>query len=92
MKVFPECIPCLISRVLYEAKLSTNDLATQLKAEEAAVKAMCSTGFDGPIALLSTQMHRAVYRVLGDDDPYRQVKKLANETAVKLLPTVRSII
>jgi len=92
MKVHPECIPCLISRVLYEAKLSTNHIATQLKAEEAAVKAMCSTGFDGPIALLSTQVHRAVYRVLGDDDPYRQVKKLANETAVKLLPTVRSII
>jgi damage-control phosphatase, subfamily I len=92
MKVFPECIPCLTSRVLYEAKLSTNDLATQLKAEEAAVMAMCSIGFDGPIALLSTQVHRAVYRVLGDDDPYRQVKRLANETAVKLLPTVRSII
>jgi damage-control phosphatase, subfamily I len=92
MKVFPECIPCLTSRVLYEAKLSTNDVTTQLKAEEAAVMAMCSIGFDGPIALLSTQVHRAVYRVLGDDDPYRQVKRLANETAVKLLPTVRSII
>jgi len=92
MKVFPDCIPCLISRVLYEAKLSTNDLATQFKAEESAVKAMCSTGFDGPIALLSTEVHRAVYRVLGDDDPYRKVKRLANETAVNLLPTVQSII
>jgi damage-control phosphatase, subfamily I len=92
MKVFPECIPCLTSRVLYEAKLSTNDVKTQLKAEEAAVKAMCSTGFEGPIALLSTDAHRAVYRVLGNDDPYREVKRLANETAVKLLPTVRSNI
>ena len=92
MKVFPECIPCLKSRVLYEAKLSTNDVKTQLKAEEAAAKAMCSTGFDGPIALLSTDVHRAVYRVLGNDDPYREVKRLANETAVKLLPTVQSNI
>jgi uncharacterized protein with ATP-grasp and redox domains len=92
MKVFPECIPCLTSRVLYEAKLSTNDVKTQLKAEEAAAKAMCSTGFDGPIALLSTDVHRAVYRVLGNDDPYREVKRLASETAVKLLPTVRSNI
>src|SRR5674476_979986 len=92
MKVFPECIPCLTSRVLYEAKLSTNDVKTQLKAEEAAAKAMCSKGFDGPIALLSTDVHRAVYRVFGDDDPYREVKRLANETAIKLLPTVRSNI
>jgi len=92
MKVFPECVPCLISRVLYEAKLSTTDRATQLKAEEAAVKAMCRAPFNGPISLLSTNVHRATYRALGDDDPYRNVKRLANETAVTLLPTVRSII
>jgi hypothetical protein len=77
---------------LYEAKLSSTDLSTQLKAEEAAAKTMCRMGFEGPIALLSTEVHRAVYRVLGDDDPYRHVKRLANETAVKLLPTVRSLI
>ncbi len=92
MQVFPECIPCLASRVLYEAKLSSTDLATQLKAEEAAVKTMCRMGFEGPIALLSTEVHRAVYRILGDDDPYRHVKRLANETAVKLLPTVQALI
>jgi hypothetical protein len=92
MQVFPECIPCLTSRVLYEAKLSSTDLSTQLKAEEAAAKTMCRVGFEGPIALLSTEVHREVYRVLGDDDPYRHVKRLANETAVKLLPTVQSLI
>jgi hypothetical protein len=92
MQLYPECIPCLTSRVLYEAKLSSTDLSTQLKAEEAATKAMCRVGFEGPIALFSTEVHRAVYRVLGDEDPYRHMKRLANETAVKLLPTVQSLI
>ena len=92
MKITPDCIPCLISRVFYEAKLSTTDAHTQLKAEEAAVRAMCNTSFDGPVALLSTAVHRATYRALGDDDPYRSVKQLANETALRLLPAVRSII
>ena len=92
MQVYPECVPCLTSRVLYEAKLSSTDVTTQLKAEEAAVKMMCRMGFEGPIALLSTEVHRAVYRILGDDDPYRHVKRLANETAVKLLPSVQSLI
>ena len=81
-----------IAGISYEAKLSSTDFATQLRAEEAAVKTMCRMGFEGPIALLSTEVHRAVYRVLGDDDPYRHVKRLANETAVKLLPTVQSLI
>jgi len=92
MQLFPECIPCLTSRVLYEAKLSSTDPSVQLEAEEAAAKTMCRMGFEGPIALLSTEVHRAVYRVLRDDDPYRHVKRLANETAVKLLPTVQSLI
>lgn len=78
--------------MLYEAKLSSNDVAAQLKAEEAAVAAMCRMGFTGPIALLSTEVHRAVYRALGDNDPYRRVKRVANETALKFFPAVRSII
>lgn len=92
MRLFPECIPCLTSRVLYEAKLSSTNPSAQLEAEEAAAKTMCRMGFEGPIALLSTEVHRAVYRVLRDDDPYRDIKRLANETAVKLLPTVQSHI
>jgi len=92
MKIAPKCIPCLISRVLYESQLSTDDSKTQLKALDAAIRAICSMGFDVPISVLSTQVHRAAYRALGDDDPYRDEKKLANETAFKLLHKVKEIV
>lgn len=92
MKIAPKCIPCLISRVLYESQLSTDDSRTQLKALDEAIRAICSMGFDVPISVLSTQVHRAAYRALGDDDPYRDEKKLANETAFKLLHKVKEIV
>lgn len=92
MKIAPKCIPCLISRVLYESQLSTDDSRTQLKALDEAIRAICSIGFDVPISVLSTQVHRAAYRALGDDDPYRDEKKLANETAFKLLHKVKEIV
>jgi len=92
MKIAPKCIPCLISRVLYESQLSTDDSRTQLKALDAAIRAICSMGFNVPISVLSTQVHRAAYRALGDDDPYRDEKKLANETAFKLLHKVKEVI
>ena len=92
MKIAPKCIPCLISRVLYESQLSTDDSRTQLKALDAATRAICSMGFNVPISVLSTQVHRAAYRALGDDDPYRDEKKLANETAFKLLHKVKEIV
>ena len=92
MKIAPKCIPCLISRVLYESQLSTDDSRTQLKALDAATRAICNMGFNVPISVLSTQVHRAAYRALGDDDPYRDEKKLANETAFKLLHKVKEIV
>lgn len=92
MKIAPKCIPCLISRVLYESQLSTDDSKTQLKALDAAIRAICSMGFDVSISVLSTQVHRAAYRALGDDDPYRDEKKLANEAAFKLLHKVKEIV
>jgi uncharacterized protein with ATP-grasp and redox domains len=92
MKIAPNCIPCLVSRVLYESQLSTDDSRTQRKVLEAAIRAICRIGLDVPISVLSTQVHRAAYRVLGDNDPYRDEKKLANETAFKLLPKVKEIV
>jgi damage-control phosphatase, subfamily I len=92
MKIAPKCIPCLISRVLYESQLSTDDSRTQLKALDAATRAICNMGLNVPISVLSTQVHRAAYRALGDDDPYRDEKKLANETAFKLLGKVKEIV
>ncbi len=92
MKIAPNCIPCLVSRVLYESQLSTDDSKTQRKVLDAAIRAICRIGLDVPISVLSTQVHRAAYRVLGDDDPYRDEKKLANETAFKLLPKVKEIV
>jgi uncharacterized protein with ATP-grasp and redox domains len=92
MKIAPDCIPCLISRVLYESQLSTDDSRTQLTALDAAIQAICSTGLEVPISVLSTQVHRAAYRALGDNDPYRDEKQLANETAFKLLSKVKEIV
>ncbi len=92
MKIAPNCIPCLVSRVLYESQLSTDDSRTQRQVLDAAIRAMCRVGLDVPISVLSTQVHRAAYRVLGDNDPYRDQKKLANETAFKFLPKVKEIV
>lgn len=92
MKIAPNCIPCLVSRVLYESQLSTDDSRTQRKVLDAAIRAICRIGLDVPISVLSTEVHRAAYRVLGDNDPYKEEKKLANETAFKFLPKVKEIV
>ena len=89
MKIHPRCAPCLLSRVQFEAELSTKDIALQKKAVLAGIEVLRKYLVDGaPATHLSTKIHREAYRVLGDIDPYNEKKKQSNEAALKLLPFV----
>ncbi|MCZ7393412.1 MAG: ARMT1-like domain-containing protein [Candidatus Methanoperedens sp.] len=93
MKIHPRCAPCLLSRVQFEAELSTKDLALQKKAVLAGIEVLRKYLVDGaPATHLSTKIHREAYRVLGDIDPYREKKRQSNEAAKKLLPLARDFV
>jgi len=82
-----------LSRVQFEAELSTKDLTMQKKAVLAGIEVLRKYLVDGaPATHLSTKIHREAYRVLGDIDPYREKKRQSNETAQKLLPFVWDFI
>ncbi|MBU4220740.1 MAG: DUF89 family protein, partial [Euryarchaeota archaeon] len=93
MKIHPRCAPCLLSRVQFEAELSTKDVALQKKAVLAGIEVLRKYMVDGaPATHLSTKIHREAYRVLGDIDPYSEKKRQSNEIALKLLPFVREFM
>ena len=93
MKIHPRCAPCLLSRVQFEAELSTKDLALQKRAVLAGIEVLRKYLVDGaPATHLSTKIHREAYRVLGDIDPYKVKKQQSNETAKKLLPYVKDFV
>ncbi|MDO9098170.1 MAG: ARMT1-like domain-containing protein, partial [Candidatus Methanoperedens sp.] len=90
MKIHPRCAPCLLSRVQFEAELSTGDVALQKKAVLAGIEVLRKYMVDGaPATHLSTKIHREAYRVLGDIDPYSEKKRQSNEIALKILTFVR---
>lgn len=93
MKIHPRCAPCLLSRVQFEAELSTKDIALQKKAVLAGIEVLRRYLADGaPATHLSTKIHREAYRVLGDIDPYNEKKQHSNEAALKLLPFVSDFV
>ncbi len=93
MKIHPRCAPCLLSRVQFEAELSTSDVALQKKAVLAGIEVLRKYLVDGaPATHLSTKIHREAYRILGDIDPYREKKRQSNEAAKKLLPLARDFV
>ena len=93
MKTHPRCAPCLLSRVQFEAELSTKDVALQKKAIQAGIEVLKKYMADGaPATHLSTKIHREAYRVLGDIDPYIGKKEQSNVAAKKLLPFARDFV
>ena len=77
MKTHPRCAPCLLSRVQFEAELSTKDLELQKKVIIAGIEVLRKYMVDGAATHLSTKIHREAYRILGDIDPYSEKKKRA---------------
>jgi uncharacterized protein with ATP-grasp and redox domains len=93
MKIQPECVPCLLKRILFEAELSTTDEKRQAEALRTACK-MLSESYDptGCSATIATKVHKAVYQALNDADPYALLKQSSTVVAQSLLSKVDRLV
>lgn len=86
MKIQTECVPCLLKRIIFETKLSTNNNKLQTKVIRNACK-MLSYIYDPNkcSAEIATKVHKMTYDTLGDDDPYAELKRTSNIIAKTLI-------
>lgn len=85
MKIDPECVPCLLKRIVFQSRLVEGQ--DGLAPLQAALKVMAE-GFDGKVnsAFLATKAHAEAYRALGVRDPYYELKVRSDEVASLLIP------
>jgi hypothetical protein len=78
-----------MKRVLYEIEIATRDKERGGKALLSAIRAF-TENYDPSIcsAVLATKVHLAVYKTLGKEDLYRELKKRSNDVALSLLPKI----
>jgi hypothetical protein len=93
MKIQTECVPCLLKRIIFETKISTQDSEKQTNAIKNACK-LLSELYNPTIssAEIATKVHKIVYDTLGDADPYRTLKKESNRIAKSLIPKIEELI
>lgn len=85
MRMSPECVPCLIRRVLFEADEVGGDRSVE-SVRNAAEMLGRLFGNDVCSATVATQVHRETYRILGTRDPYKALKRQSNRIAIELYP------
>ena len=93
MKITPECIPCLLKRIIFEAEHSTKNPETKKKVIKNTCR-MLSELYDPSksSASIATEVHKQVYKILNDKDPYKKLKEKANTVAKKLIPRVEELM
>ncbi|KQM11902.1 hypothetical protein AOA80_05960 [Methanomassiliicoccales archaeon RumEn M1] len=91
MEMTPECIPCLLGRVLFESELCAPQLAAEAMREGlAALRENYVPGANS--AEVATKVHRRVYDALGCEDPYADLKEKSDVVAASLLDRARDFI
>jgi hypothetical protein len=93
MKIQPECMTCLLKRIIFETELSTDDPFLRLKTIQNACNALEEL-FDQNVssAEISTKVHKIAYDTLDDKDPYDKIKDQSNKVAQTLVPRVNELI
>ena len=90
MKVAPDCVPCLMKRVLFQARLLDN--GCEFEAVDAALKTYAREYEEGKnSAALATEVHRSAYEVMRAD-PYHQMKLDADRIAGEFLDQVTDYV
>lgn len=91
MEITPECIPCLLGRVLFEAELCAPKRADAAMRDSLKI---LSENYRprANSAEVATRVHRRVYEVIGCKDPYARLKERSDEVASSLLPRAKEYI
>ncbi|HID08714.1 TPA: DUF89 family protein [Candidatus Micrarchaeota archaeon] len=92
MRLHPECIPCLLSASLRAARLLGIPEGKRWEIVEKVAPLALSLPRDWPPLLVGGRVQRAVEGTTGAVDPFRDVKRTANERALKWLGVLRERI
>ena len=93
MKIQTECVPCLLKRIVFEAEQSTKDEELRIKTVQKACKLLAEL-YDPNVCsiTIATKVHKLAYDVLGDKDPYKDLKYTSNKIAQSLVSRIEELI
>ena len=93
MKVEAECGSCLLARAQAEIYMATTNPALRFRAIKEIIKLLNREFKPTSIpAILGTKRDRLIKLLTSNNDPYKQIKKISNLRAIKLLPYAKKYV
>ncbi len=86
MKVFPECIPCLIRQGLNAAEKLNLPEEKLFQVAQKGLKYLAQfREFQFSPAYYAYHIQKEVKRLTGEEDPFREIKRISNQKALEIL-------
>jgi uncharacterized protein with ATP-grasp and redox domains len=92
MRTYVDCIPCFIRQGLDAARMATDDKKTHEQVVREVLVLANELDMSQSPPVTGQQIHRLIRNLVGQDDPYRQIKKHFNNLALELYPELRKQI
>lgn len=91
--LIPDCSACIANSMKLLIPLLADDEAEQNKLFTLVFKRLSEGYKDNvPPIILSIQIHQELYTLAGIENPYSEIKRISNESALKVLPLIEEKI
>lgn len=92
MKTYLDCIPCFFRQALAAAKMATDDEIVHRCVLNAIAFMIPELALDVTPPEIAQQVYRIVYQITGNNDPYRDAKKRADDLAMSFYPRMKDTV
>ncbi len=91
MRFSPECVPCLLNRVIYETELVAPDKVAEALSASMGILSQTDWSHRNS-AEVATMVHRKVYQISGSNDPYKDLKERSDEAAEMIFERIERFV
>ena len=84
MRIFLDCIPCFLRQALDSARLATDDEQIHEQVIREVLRLAADLDMSQSPPVIGQQIHRLIRRLVGNNDPYRELKQRSNHLALKM--------
>lgn len=89
MKTYLDCIPCFFKQALDAARLTGANKSTQKKILEALSNKILKFNLEACPTEMGRTLYALVIKMTGKPDPFKEIKRKSNESALELYPRLK---
>ncbi len=92
MKVYLDCIVCLLRQSLEAARAATDDEDVHRRVLNSIASMIPKLPLNATPPEIAQQVYQLMYQIIGDSDPFKEAKREANQMALALYPRLKQAV